>query len=184
MHSDIERQQQTAERLRTLSVDSQPPYEWLEFRRRAQIRAGARVGAAREHAFDAGRGGLRYAAAAAALLVVTGSIALWGRTHGSHVAARPTPEVESPSADADARTQVAERWLASLPQEPVIVRFGTRVAVNKLEDQIAQVDDMLTAANFDAMQTDHVAALQQERNRLIGSLAQVRYAETLAAESP
>ena len=39
----------------------------------------------------------------------------------------------------------AERWLASLPSEPAMVRVGTRAAVMGLEDRIAQVDDLLTA---------------------------------------
>jgi hypothetical protein len=64
------------------------------------------------------------------------------------------------------------------------VRVGTRAAVAGLEDRIAQVDDLLTAVRLDRAQPGRLAALQQERMRLVGSLAQVRYAEVVATESP
>jgi hypothetical protein len=86
------------------------------------------------------------------------------------------------------RSRAIESWLATLPREPVVVRVGTRAAVARLEDRIAQVDDLLTSVRLDGMRQDRVqdrlAALQQERVRLVGSLAQVRYAEVVASESP
>jgi hypothetical protein len=182
MHSDLDlAQHQTAERLRRLSGQSFPPYDWLEFRRRAQIRVLAR----QRQAVN----GLPYVAAAAALLVVVvgGMIAVLTHRGSPHVIAHAAPQpVESLRGEGgpDAGTRVAERWLAALPPEPIIVRFGTRVAVTRLENQIAQVDDLLTAANFADAQPAHVAALQQERGRLVHSLAQVRYAEALAANAP
>ena len=181
MHSDVERlQQPTADRLRRLAAQSQPPYDWLEFRRRAQIRAGA----SRRRAPD----GLPYLAAAAALLVlVVGSLAAYLSHRGSRVVAHSMPQpVEAPRAESgpDAGTRVAERWLATLPSEPIIVRFGTHVAVTRLEDRIAQVDDLITAANLGDEQSAHLAELQRERGRLVHSLAQVRYAEALAANAP
>ena len=63
------------------------------------------------------------------------------------------------------------------------MRVGTRAAVTGLEDRLAEVDDLLTAERIDQAQPAHLAALQQERRRLVSSLAQVRYAETLADES-
>jgi hypothetical protein len=42
----------------------------------------------------------------------------------------------------------------------------------------------MTSVRIDGMRPDRLAALQQERLRLVGSLAQVRYAEVVAAESP
>jgi hypothetical protein len=184
MHPDIERgQKQTADRLRALPTDAQPPYDWLEFQRRTQS-AGA-TGEGRRFA------GLPYMAGAAVLvLMAVGSIALMSHSRGIRVAGRITPPTvtrlvhEDPARIADARTQATERWLASLPSEPVIVRFGTRLAVSSLEDRIAQVDDLLTAANFGDVQPARLAALQQERGRLVNSLAQVRYAEVLAANAP
>ena len=81
-------------------------------------------------------------------------------------------------------SQAIETWLASLPHEPIVVRVGTRAAVAGLEDRIAQVDDILTAARLDGGEPNRLARLQQERTRLVGSLAQVRYAEVVAAQSP
>jgi len=82
------------------------------------------------------------------------------------------------------RARAIESWLATLPREPIVVRVGTRAAVAGLEDRIAQVDDLLTSVRLDGTPPDRLAALQQERVRLVGSLAQVRYAEVVASESP
>jgi hypothetical protein len=90
----------------------------------------------------------------------------------------------SDAALAAVRTRAIESWLATLPREPIVVRVGTRAAVAGLEDRIAQVDDLLTSVRLDGTPPDRLAALQQERVRLVGSLAQVRYAEVVASESP
>jgi hypothetical protein len=82
------------------------------------------------------------------------------------------------------RSRAIESWLATLPQEPAVVRVGTRASVAGLEDRIAQVDDLMTSMRIDGTRSDRVAALQQERLRLVGSLAQVRYAEVVASRSP
>jgi hypothetical protein len=76
-----------------------------------------------------------------------------------------------------------ERWLASLPSEPSLTRVGNRAAVTGLEDRIAQVDDLLSAAGAAQATPARLRALQQERARLVGALVQVRYAETLADAS-
>jgi len=65
-----------------------------------------------------------------------------------------------------------------------VVRVGTRAAVAGLEDRIAQVDDLMTSMRIDGTRSDRLAALQRERLRLVGSLAQVRYAEVVASRSP
>jgi hypothetical protein len=90
----------------------------------------------------------------------------------------------SDAALAAVRARAIESWLATLPREPIVVRVGTRAAVAGLEDRIAQVDDLLTSVRLDGTYPDRLAALQQERVRLVGSLAQVRYAEVVASESP
>ena len=90
----------------------------------------------------------------------------------------------SDAALAAVRARAIESWLATLPREPIVVRVGTRAAVAGLEDRIAQVDDLLTSVRLDGTPPDRLAALQQERVRLVGSLAQVRYAEVVASESP
>jgi hypothetical protein len=97
---------------------------------------------------------------------------------------QPSAGGDDQAADEALRSRAIERWLATLPREPVVVRVGTRAAVARLEDRIAQVDDLLTSVRLDGMGPDRLAALQQERFRLVGSLAQVRYAEVVAAESP
>ena len=128
---------------------------------------------------------------------------------GKHVGARQTAEADSsrrnaePTADVNAsrsgaeepretggsaivvnRSRAIETWLASLPHEPAVVRVGTRSAIASLEDRIAQVDDLMTSLRVNGTPADRVAALQRERLRLVGSLAQVRYAEVVAARSP
>src|SRR5207249_2085113 len=76
----------------------------------------------------------------------------------------------------------AERWLESLPSDPAVVRVGTHAAVTGLEDRIAQLDDLLSEERLDQAPLARLVALQQERTRLVGTLAQVRYAEELADE--
>jgi hypothetical protein len=97
------------------------------------------------------------------------------------MSAGPTP---GESLIAAKRSRAIESWLATLPQEPTVVRVGTRASVAGLEDRIAQVDDLMTSMRIDGTRSDRVAALQQERLRLVGSLAQVRYAEVVSARSP
>jgi hypothetical protein len=93
--------------------------------------------------------------------------------------AAPGPGV-APSA---ARTEMLERWLASLPDNPALVQVGPRAAVTGLEDRLAQVDDLLSAERIDRARPAHLLALQQEHRLLVSSLAQVRYAEQLVDES-
>jgi hypothetical protein len=95
-----------------------------------------------------------------------------------------TDDVAPESAIAANRSRAIESWLATLPREPVVVRVGTRAAVAGLEDRIAQVDDLMTSIRIDEVSPDRVAALQRERLRLVGSLAQVRYAEVVDSQSP
>src|SRR5262249_524167 len=78
-----------------------------------------------------------------------------------------------------------ESWLAALPREPAVVRVGPGADVAQLEDNIAQVDDLLTSLRVsEGRRPDRLVALQTERARLVRSLAQVRYAEVLASGSP
>ena len=77
-------------------------------------------------------------------------------------------------------------WSAGSPAsrcEPALTRVGNRAAVTGLEDRIAQVDDLLSAARDAQAAPARLGALQQERARLVGALVQVRYAETLADAS-
>jgi hypothetical protein len=163
--------------LRALPGEAAAPYGYPEFERRAQERARRARGLA---------GGERLAAAcllAAGLLAVMVRLGAPAGTGHSPVAgaaalvrAAPGPEDETLPPHAG----LAERWLASLPQEPAIVHVGTRAAVLGIEDRIAQIDDVLSTAGDDGDAPARLATLRQERARLVGTLVQVRYAEALA----
>jgi hypothetical protein len=172
MHHDLEPERALGRALRELPDAAARPYDFREFERRAQARA-------RQTAR-----GVQALAAAVALIVVA-SAALYMRVTGPRnegVAqlADSTPAVAAVEATAAARADAMENWLAALPSDPALVRVGTRAAVTGLEDRIAQVDDLLSAARAEQTQPARLSDLQQERLRLVGALVQVRYAETLA----
>jgi hypothetical protein len=184
--------------LRQLPDETRPPYNWQEFQRRSRQRTTAARGGAARSQLARGSETLdgrtrRYAAIAAVLVAVAGGIAVWSHIaefepDPARIAANGDSAVADSAATPDlqlsaARSTAIEGWLASLPREPAVVHVGTRAAVAGLEDRIAQVDDLLTAVRLDSAQPDRLAALQQERVRLVGSLAQVRYAEVVAAGS-
>jgi hypothetical protein len=128
-------------------------------------------------------------AIAASVCATVVALALWGRASLMHVddaMLAPTAEAElpmlaQPDKQSLAQAEMSERWLARLPVEPAVMRVGTRTAVADLEDRIAWMDDVLSAERLDAVDHAHIVALQRERARLVNSLAQVRYAETLVA---
>ena len=178
----MDQQHNIGRHLRTLPQDILEPYDWAEFRRRAsrqRTNAYAREGANRK----------KYAAIAAALFLVVVGVAAWIRVTRSGtpesiqsdaMSGRDWPE----SADnVDLRADAAERWLVSLPSEPIVVRVGTRAAVAGLEDRIAQLDDFLSAARVEGAQPAKLVAVEEQRARLVNSLVQVRYAETLVSRS-
>jgi hypothetical protein len=80
------------------------------------------------------------------------------------------------------QARVAREWLARLPEEPALVRAGPRLAVASLEDRIAWFDDALTDQRLHGASAAQLQVLQQERARLVSSLAQVRYAEALVTD--
>ena len=143
MHDDPEQQQgvNVPRLLRSLPQEMRQPYDWTEFRRRSRERAD----------FEAHRSASvkKYAALAAVLVLVIVGIAAWVRIGPSRVSVpvigSNEPERAPPVVvdNIDARADAAEQWLASLPDEPVVVHVGTRAAVAGLEDRIAQVDDLL-----------------------------------------
>ncbi len=183
MHDHPEQQQgvNISRHLRNLPQEIRQPYDWTEFRRRSRERTS----------LDTRRsaGVKKYAALAAGLVLALVGIASWVRLEQSHVsvpAVRTGVLEDDPPVlvdNIDARADAAERWLASLPDEPVVVHVGTRAAVAGLEDRIAQVDDLLSAARVEGAQPAKLSALERQRARLVNSLVQVRYAETLVAES-
>jgi hypothetical protein len=164
----VEPQQNIVRYLRSLPQEIRQPYDWLEFRRRARERSNA---AAHRRAL---RGS--YAAIAAACVLMCFAVWMRGRETSLSYGVESVPVTE-------ARVDDAERWLASLPDEPVVVRVGTRAAVAGLEDRIAQLDDVLSEARVEGIQPAKLQALEKQRARLVSSLVQVRYAETLVSAS-
>jgi hypothetical protein len=179
MHSDLDREGALARLLRELPDDVAEPYGFGEFQRRARQRPLSR------------RTGATGAPLAVAAAIAVAVVALWTRfdaptprPQAAAAAAEPSSRAEAPVTGAPPVSAAAmERWLASLPREPALARVGNRAAVTGLEDRIAQLDDLLSAARAEQGQPAQVLALQQERTRLVGALVQVRYAETLADAS-
>lgn len=177
-------------RLRRFGADDPgaAPYDWAQFQRRR--RAG----------LNGSRAAPRWRFAAAVLLVVSVAGAL-----GYALVAVPFHGRGTPSADQSAVVRVArcaegcagaawsgrvpasspkaQGWLARLPQQPTVLPVGTQVAETGLADQIATVDELLSAGRVARAQPAQLAALESQRRQLVGSLAEVRYAELLAAAS-
>jgi hypothetical protein len=166
-------------RLRELASEATPPYDWQEFRRRSH-----------EHAARKGRHvkWWPHAAAAAGLAGVVTAMALLGNGSnadyglvtetaqslgGSVATSRPVSGEPGVPATRD--------WLARQPAEPVVVRVGSHITVTNLEDRIAFYDDVLMNERLQGANAEQVKVLQQERARLVSTLAQVRYAEALMA---
>jgi hypothetical protein len=162
----------TAQRLRELPCELPPPLAWDEFQTRSAARK-AELERARHTRQVSTR---RYTALAAGLAVVVAGLAAWSRLSSPvaeaqiEEAAQELPMLAQPDARFMAQAAASERWLSSQPAEPAVMRVGTRAAVANLEDRIAWMDDVLSAE-----------PLQHERARLVNSLAQVRYAESLVA---
>jgi hypothetical protein len=166
----VEHQQNIVRHLRSLPQEIRQPYDWIEFRRRTRELNNA---AARRRAAHR-----TYAALAASFVLIVVCLAVWMR--GSQTP--PSYGIE-PEPVVEARADEAERWLASLPSEPIVVHVGTRAAVAGLEDRIAQLDDVLSEARVEGTQPAKLQALEEQRARLVNSLVQVRYAETLVSAS-
>ena len=185
MRADLD--PQLLQRLRELPDDAQPPYEFSEFSRRYSRR---RVRETQRP--------LRLMAAAVVLV-----IAGWVLRHGlspllgefAMLAEAPAPQWGAPAIESDAPppgaphwpallpTVNAESWLSAHPQHAV-VRVPAQMAVTELEDQIATLDDQLTAERLSQSHAQQLALLQRDRAQLVESLAQVRYAQNLVAGLP
>lgn len=173
MHPDLDPERTLGRTLRALPTVAARPYGFAEFERRAARRTAAH---------EMAHGG--HALAAAIAVVALTLVALSVRFAGPH-AVPPLPEAAPPLAAVPptpvTRPDVAEHWLASLPDDPALVRVGSRAAVTGLEDRIAQVDDLLSVARAERAQPARLSTLQEQRRQLLGALVRVRYAETLAA---
>jgi hypothetical protein len=163
MHTDLNQPDAVARALRVLAATAAAePYGFEEFERRAQQHRRAH----RHRSVGA--------VAALAAVAVLSTVVLCLRWH-----AAPTFAQRTALSGAEAR----EAWNATPAHEPALVHVGTHAAVLGLEDRIAQVDDLLSAAGAARAPPAGLHALQQERNRLAGALMQVRYAETLVDAS-
>ena len=172
MQPDLDPECTLGRALRALPPVAARPYGFAEFERRAARRAAAREVTHGGHALAA-------AIAVAALTLVALSV----RFAGPH-AVLPLPEVAAPAVAALPPSALAAPdvdWLASLSNDPALVRVGSRAAVTGLEDRIAQVDDLLSMARAERAQPARLSTLQEQRRQLMGALVRVRYAETLAA---
>jgi hypothetical protein len=128
------------------------PYDFAEFRRRAEARRT--VPAERV---------LRIAAMVAplALLLLIAGV-----------------ERQSVILDDGASLRVTE---ADATAEPALVRVGPTARVNDLEDRIAWIDTMISEAPVTGLSAEDRAALRSGRDALASSLQRVRYAQTLLA---
>jgi hypothetical protein len=166
--------------LRALPEDGARPYDFGEFERRTRQ---APIAAARARR-------ARILAAVIVVVLAIGAAAI--RFGGAHLPAPPAVPLAAdraaalrPTVTADLGDDEADaqQWLESLPREPAVVRVGTRAAVESLEDHLAEVDDLMSSERAGPAAPARLAALQKERNQLVSSLVQVRYAETLADAS-
>ena len=196
-----------AHRLRQLPGETDAPYDWAEFRRRERTRYWRPRPAVKwQHAATAA--GVTVFIAVMAMWGRSAQSPEEGVSRAStSPPAQHQPENERAASDslpndtgeigqvaaialdagalvaqrvARERAQASQQWLARQPDEPALVRVGPRLAVANLEDRIAWLDDALSDEQYGRVDARQVATLQQERARLVNSLAQVRYAETLA----
>lgn len=177
MHTELEQTERVGRLLRKLPDETLRPYDWSEFRRRAAARRDLTARIADGRVVAAGVV-IAVAVCAAAIRWVESGPRPTPPPIAAATPAAPAAPVAPHGEEAD-----AERWLASLPREPAVVHVGTRAAVATLEDHIALVDDLLSAQRVERAPPTRLLALQHERTELLSSLAQVRYAETLAYES-
>lgn len=167
MSSDLERSERTGALLKALP-DLAPPYDFAEFSRRT------------------GRGSLAvrtqmFATAAVVVLAVAALAVRFGDRLPATAPAGPPPGATQGTPGTLLARSVAEP--PALPQEPAVASLGTRAAVSRLEDRIAQLDDLLSVARAAPNEPPALQALQQERARVFGTLVQVRAAQTVADQS-
>ena len=201
-----------AQQLRELPSEAAAPYDFAEFRRRGRERSAPRRQIVTWPHAAAAAGLTAFVAAMAMLGTSDGTrhdvddgaaagppattVAPRGASPSvvaSTVASSSTATVvptssarRSPAADPNKdpaeQAHEAREWLARQPAEPAVVRAGPRLAVASLEDRIAWFDDTLTDERLRGATIAQLNLLQQERARLVSSLAQVRYAEALVAD--
>jgi hypothetical protein len=179
MHTDLD-EKSIARRLGAAGNESsEAPYDWVEFQRRRQRSRLTRL-------IERNRPAAVAAALLAALLVTA---VPFGRGSHERRAAIAPPEKPLRSDASDLQEQVRttralEGWLADLPHDHSIVRVGTHAAVSGLQDQIAALDDLMSAERVAGAPPSRLDALERQRAQLVNSLAQLQYAEILASATP
>jgi hypothetical protein len=190
MHFDLT-EKAIGRRLRALADEpAAAPCDWAEFRRRCQGAESPRR--AGRNRFAVAAGAIAAVVALIAFAIVrsghpqtmtnapAGSGAGMSRRPGIALAASPARS----QAPAQAGTRSIEGWLAGLPHDPAVVRVGANAAVTSLQDQIASLDDLLSAERAAGAQPNRLRVLERRRAQLVSSLAQLRYAELLASVTP
>lgn len=187
-----------ARRLRGLEDEvGAAPYDWAEFQRRRDPRIAARRALARRRSA---------VAVVMAALVIAALGGYFGSMALHRPVARPTdrptlarasrcPSGErqqasdagctgAPRADSvQARIPAGQGALAGLSNGPVVLRLGTQVAESGLVNQIATLDEVLSAARVSGTRPARLAILERRRRQLVSALSEVRYAEMLADAS-
>ena len=178
MHTDLD-EKSVARRLNAAANEpGETPYDWAEFQRR-------RYRTALTRAIERNRP-IAIAASVVAAVLVT-ALPYIHSTHEQTSPIAPTNTAARPNLtdrQEEARTRAIEGWLAGLPQDHAIVRVGTHAAVSSLQDQIAVLDDLMSAERVSGAQPGRLEALGRQRAQLVSSLAQVQYAEMLASATP
>ena len=198
MRPDLTPPENTLRALRRLPAEEAPPYGWEEFQRRARLRVGERQ---RPHRAARAWDSLPGWAVAAGLAVL--GVGLVTDVHW-RTAAVPAELPAAPvRADSGVSPGVAAETspgqsVATAPaaavkggavdaeradyRQPAIVQVDTQVTVSALEDRIAAVDDLITAARLKHPRAQQVLALQRDRDQMVESLNQIRRAQLLVAE--
>lgn len=175
MHTDLD-EKAIARRLRAAGDEpGQAPYDWAEFQRRRHRSMLTRV-------IERNRPAALAAAVVAAVLVTA---VPFMRSGHEHAPAIPSTDTAARTGASDrpeqARTRAIEGWLDGLPHDRVIVRVGAHAAVSSLQDQIAALDDLMSAERVAGAQPATLDALERQRAQLVSSLAQLQYGEMLAS---
>ncbi len=178
MHTDLD-ENAIARRLRAAADESSAaPYDWAEFQCRRHRSMLTR-------AIERNRPAAIAAAVLAAVLVTVAPFIRSSHEHGPEIAPRDGAAHDSPGdLQEQERTRAVEGWLARLPQDHALVRVGAHAAVTSLQDQIAALDDLMSAERVEGAQPVRLEALERQRSQLVNSLAQVQYAEMLASATP
>ena len=194
MHTDLDEKNIARRLLAAAQESGEAPYDWAEFQRRRQRSVLTRV---IEHGIERNRPAAIAAAVLAALLVTALPFL---RSAHEHAPAPVRPDTAASTArvaditrvarvavsdgQEQARTRAIEGWLARLPRDHALVRVGTHAAVSSLQDQIAALDDLMSAERAAGAPPSGLDALERQRAQLVSSLGQLQYAEMLASATP